>query len=982
VLSGVKSVTLHDDAPTQLADMSAQFFLTEPDVGRPRAEVTAPRLAELNQYVPVNVHTGPLDPSFCAQFGIVVLTGVPPVEAIAINDACRAAGARFIMTDTFGVFASVFCDFGDEFVVVDTNGEEPVSAMIASITSDNPGLVTVLDEGRHGLEDGDCVTFAEVKGMEALNGSDARPVTVKGPYTFTIEDTTGYSADSATGGYVHQVKQKKTLKFKSLRDAIAQPDYLISDFAKFDRPSQLHHGFQALHAYAADHGGAMPPPSDGAAAKEVLERAQAIAKAAGDDVEFSERLMRNLASGARGELSPMCAVFGGIAAQEVMKAASGKFSPVQQWLYFDAEEVLVGGGETAFPPEETAPRGTRYDAQAAVLGWTVQEKLAGLNYLLVGAGAIGCEMLKSWSMMGLGVGEGGAITVTDPDTIEKSNLNRQFLFRPWDVSKSKAEAAARAVTAMNPAVKVSPKLDRVGADTEDVFDDAFWDPLSGVCNALDNVQARLYVDQRCVYYQKSLLESGTLGAKGNVQVVVPRLTESYGSSRDPPEKSIPVCTLKNFPNQIEHTIQWSRDRFEGLFKQSAEDVNAYLSQPEFLTSLERQPGVRKPTLEGIKANLQDKPITFEECVVWARLKFEEDYQNSISQLIFNFPLDMATSSGTPFWSGPKRPPAPLQFSKSDELHMEYIRACANMRAFNYGLKGSTDLEYLKRVADSVMVPEFVPKSGVKIESDPKEAEKAASAAPPPDDDDICADICKALPAPSSLAGYRMSPAEFEKDDDSNFHIDFITACSNLRARNYKITEADRHRTKQIAGKIIPAIATTTAVVTGLVCFELLKLLEHGKSIEAYKNAFINLALPFVSFSEPIAAPKNKAGATGIEWTLWDRFDVNAGRDITLTEFLDYFKTTHKLEVSMISSGVSILYSFFTAKKKLEERKKMKMSQLVKTVSNNDFQPRQTYIICEICCSDENDEDVEVPAVRYKFRDIKDLTADTWAVPVS
>ena len=92
--------------------------------------------------------------------------------------------------------------------------------------------------------------------------------------------------------------------------------------------------------------------------------------------------------------------------------------------------------------------------------------------------------------------------------------------------------------------------------------------MSACCRATPDVQARLYVDQRCVYYQKSLLESGTLGPKGNVQVVVPRMTESYGSSRDPPEKSIPVCTLKNFPNAIEHTIQWSRDTFEGAFKQA------------------------------------------------------------------------------------------------------------------------------------------------------------------------------------------------------------------------------------------------------------------------------------------------------------------------------------------------------------------------------------------------------------------------------
>ena len=73
------------------------------------------------------------------------------------------------------------------------------------------------------------------------------------------------------------------------------------------------------------------------------------------------------------------------------------------------------------------------------------------------------------------------------------------------------------------------------------------------------------------------------------QVVVPHLTENYGATRDPPEKSIPVCTLKNFPNQIEHTVQWARDWFEGVFKQAPEDVNAYVTNPEV-----RQPPTYQP----------------------------------------------------------------------------------------------------------------------------------------------------------------------------------------------------------------------------------------------------------------------------------------------------------------------------------------------------------------------------------------------------
>ena len=175
-----------------------------------------------------------------------------------------------------------------------------------------------------------------------------------------------------------------------------------------------------------------------------------------------------------------------------------------------------------------------------------------------------------------------------------------------------------------------------------------------------------------------------------------------------------------------------------------------------------------------------------------------------------------------------------------------------------------------------------------------------------------------MPAPKSLAGFKLEPVEFEKDDDSNHHIDFITAASNLRAENYKIEQADRHKTKFIAGKIIPAIATTTALVTGLVNLELYKIIDGKDDIEQYKNGFINLALPFFGFSEPIASPKGTYAGPNGDVTidrLWDRFEVD---DITLKEFVDHFKEKG-LEIQMVSSGVSLLYASFYPAAKLKDR---------------------------------------------------------------
>lgn len=731
----------------------------------------------------------------------------------------------------------------------------------------------------------------------------------------------------------------------------------ISDFAKFDRPGQLHVGFQALDSFV-EKNGRYPIPRNESDANDVLAIAKEINNASPNPVDIDDKLIKELAYQSRGDLSPMAALFGGLVAQEVLKAISGKFMPITQYMYFDSLESLPSQSLTE---ELCAPVGSRYDNQIAVFGKDFQEKIENTKEFLVGAGAIGCEMLKNWAMMGLGVGKDGFIYLTDMDSIEKSNLNRQFLFRPWDVTKLKSETAANAIHKMNKQTinHIKSYSDRVGTETENIFNDDFWESLSGVTNALDNVDARKYVDLRCVFFRKPLIESGTLGTKGNTQVIIPHLTESYSSSQDPPEKSIPICTLKNFPNAIEHTIQWARDKFEELFKQSADNVNLHLTQPNYLDSVRKQAGTQKDTIQSIYNYLVAwKPKTFRECIIWAREIFEELYNNSIQQLLFNFPKDSVTSSGQPFWSGPKRAPTPIIFDMNNKLHMDFIIAAANLHAFNYGLTGETDVQVFKNELATITVKKFEPKKGVKIQVNENENVQNVL----PDEKEI-EDLIAKIPSPSTLVGYRMNPAEFEKDDDTNFHIDFITAASNLRATNYEIALADRSKTKFIAGKIIPAIATTTALVTGLDCLELYKIIDGKNKLEDYKNGFLNLALPFFGFSEPIAAQKMKY--YDVEWTLWDRFDIIG--DLTLQQIIDLFKEKHELEITMMSCGVSMLYSSFMQPKRLQERLNMKISTLVETVSKKPIPDHVKSLVLELCVNDKNDEDVEVPYVRCVIR---------------
>jgi ubiquitin-activating enzyme E1 len=665
--------------------------------------------------------------------------------------------------------------------------------------------------------------------MAEVNGKEFK-IKVYGPYTFGIGDTTSFGK-YIRGGYVHQVKKPKVFEFKSIDEASKQPTAVISDFCKMEESNTIHLAFHAAYAYQTKHN-SHPRPWHPEDANEFVNLAKELNDSHYKFEGVSDFVLRLFSSTLVGQLSPMNAVIGGTAAQEVMKACSGKFSPIFQYFYFDCREVLpekplleCGAPENYIINESDPSEFKRYKSQIAVFGREFQKKLGKSNYFIVGAGALGCEYLKNFAMIGMCTkSENGKLIITDMDTIEKSNLNRQFLFRSHDVQKCKANVAALAAQVMNPNLNVEAHINRVGPDTENVYNDAFFEKIDGVCNALDNIDARIYMDRRCVYYHIPLIESGTLGTKANVQVVKPNLTESYSSTQDPPEKSIPICTLKNFPNAIEHTLQWARDTFEGVFTNPATAALDFLKDPDAYIERVRKLQGSQPLEElsqVYKALVQDRPESFEDCVKWARLNWQENYHNSIEQLLFNFPRDQLTSSGVPFWSGPKRCPHALVFTTENPTYLEYVYTGANLKAELYGISQVREKSRVIEMINKIEVPKFKPKEGIKIHTNDSEAASAMNSVNY--EREHLDDLINKLREEAQKTNIKMKPIEFEKDDDNNLHMDFIVACSNLRAENYDITPADRHKSKLIAGRIIPAIATTTSLIVGFDCIELYKV---------------------------------------------------------------------------------------------------------------------------------------------------------------
>eukprot|EP00917_Polyrhabdina_sp_WS-2016_P025825 GHVP01055529.1.p1 GENE.GHVP01055529.1~~GHVP01055529.1.p1 ORF type:complete len:1089 (+),score=196.83 GHVP01055529.1:88-3267(+) len=1003
ILTGPECVVLHDNQILSPKDLSSNFCISQQDIDNKlsRASGSLNFLSSLNEYVKVRTIEAEDFLDDISSFSIVILCNASKSIINKVSQQSRKFGVKFICCHTFGLASSIFVDFGDSFTIFDEDGRPPTRSMVTNITNASECEVSLLADKPSQFKVGDLVKFTEVNGMTEINQlENPARITKSSKFGFTIDlDTTKYSLYTRDG-FATQVKEPKRASFDIYSDFVATPNkhgpFPVPDMAKFGRPEQLHFAFQAVLKFQEENG-CLPKLRSSEDALHVVEIAKklneemkkSIAEGTVSVNEIDPFVISKVALFAEVCLGPMSAFTGGVVSQEILKL-TGKGTPIRQALYFDAFECLlpeeltedaVKNKPASFAPARwTDFPSQRMEQMTAIWGREFVDKLMKLKIFVVGAGALGCEALKFVSLLNASSKEaGGLCHVVDLDSIEVSNLNRQFLFRREHVGKMKSQTACEAVSRMNPDINTMPVNKRLGEETENYFDDAFWDSLDIVVNALDNIPSRLYVDSKCVWHEKPLLESGTLGSKCNVQVCVPHLTQSYGDTRDPPEESIPLCTLRHFPNQIEHTIEWSRDWFEGFFTQTPQEFKLFLSnESQFIDKLrtDSSPGTIKHRLEKIiaLANLFQPGITIQDIAFDGCEQFTKMFNYDIAQLLHNFPFDHKTSDGSMFWSGPKREPEVITYSSEDPAHVAFVYTYTALVCFVIGKELPFDTATITELTKDFKSKPFEPKKIYIRTSDEDTTLEGESLA----NENLESLVSKLKELTASLKSPNVSSITFEKDDDRNNHIDFIAACANLRARNYRIPEAPRHEVKIIAGKIIPAMATTTAATVGLVGLEFLKLItKEGRKIEDYKNCFCNLDLPLILMTEPSPSVVFKdveydpithgpVKTRPTDFTPWMKTTLT-GKDCTLKEVLSKIEAHFApCEVAIMSIGVACIYNSFSSAHRA--RLDQNIKELYEEISGTKLLPQKNYLVIEVSCCDPTDQaDLQIPPVKFVFR---------------
>lgn len=207
----------------------------------------------------------------------------------------------------------------------------------------------------------------------------------------------------------------------------------------------------------------------------------------------------------------------------------------------------------------------RYTGYRLLYGAEAFEKIRNSNVLVVGAGGIGCEILKNMAMIGF-----KNIELVDLDTIDVSNLNRQFLFRPEHVGKPKAEVAAAAAKSFNEDCNVKYHYGNIKDSSKFGLDR--FKKFDCVLNALDNIDARRHVNRLCLAAKVPLIDSGTTGYLGQISPIMKDVTSCYECRPKPTQKTYPICTIRSTPDKPVHCVVWAKELFKLIFGATADSM--------------------------------------------------------------------------------------------------------------------------------------------------------------------------------------------------------------------------------------------------------------------------------------------------------------------------------------------------------------------------------------------------------------------------
>ncbi|KAH0579238.1 hypothetical protein H2248_003389 [Termitomyces sp. 'cryptogamus'] len=454
----------------------------------------------------------------------------------------------------------------------------------------------------------------------------------------------------------------------------------------------------------------------------------------------------------------------------------------------------------------------------AILGSELYDKLPNTKVLLVGAGGIGCELLKNIVLVGF-----GEITLLDLDTIDLSNLNRQFLFRKKDVKQSKALTAAQTAASFNPNVSLNPIHGNI---KEPQYDIPWFQQFDIVLNALDNLDARRHVNKMCMAAQVPLVESGTAGYLGQVQPLLKDHTECFDCIPKPTPKTYPVCTIRSTPSQPIHCIVWSKSYLLGQLFGEDEDAIGELDAAEQEGENAREIATLRQEAQAfnnVRAALRSTSPDI--CQHAAKHAFQKVFNDDINNLLVM--ADM--------WKS-RAPPVPLDFDTIlDGTFILRDEGTSKNRG------GATD----KADQSATSIASVNGNVGMTSNGAGLKDQKALSLK---DNVELFVHSTNRLAA--RLRSGNETTISFDKDDDDT--LDFVTAASNLRSAAYGINRQTRWEVKEMAGNIIPAIATTNAIISGLIVLQALHLLRRNYS--AMRNVHLQykpaVPLSTITLSKP------------------------------------------------------------------------------------------------------------------------------------